>query len=201
MLIVFEGLDRSGKTSLSSAFVPWLNNEYRDEEGVLLADPHFGEFTWTKEPTFSTEEADLLNSADSPLNEYQRERVFFESRWRHQEFITARNIVCDRYIWTGVAYAKVYSPHCFGFAKELYFSENLFVTPDLYVFVDTPPEVCFDRDPTLDLDRLIALREAYLSTKDLIRCPVLTVQGLGGEERTLQRFVSAFKEHQKKVAP
>lgn len=199
MFVVFEGTDRSGKTSLSSGFMRWINDEYRDKDGTLLVDPHLGDFEWTKEPTFSSEEADLLNSTESPLNEYQRERVFFESRVRHQEKLSCHNIICDRYVWSGIAYASVFSKHCYEFAKELYLTENLFAVPDLYVFVDTPPEVCFDRDPNLNLDRLRQLRDAYLLTRPFIKSPILTVQGLGGEERTLQRFVALFKEHMGKA--
>lgn len=196
MFIVFEGLDRSGKTAMSSSFVQWLNDEYRDGDGTLLADPHLGDFIWTKEPTFSTEEADLLNSPQSPLDEYQRERVFFESRSRHQEMLACHNVVCDRYIWSGVAYASVFSPNCVGMVRELYLSENLFVMPDLYVFVDTPPEVCYDRDPSLDLNTLNRIRKGYMECRPFIRNPILTVQGLGGENRALQKLVTAFKEHQ-----
>ena len=197
MLVVFEGVDKSGKSTLSLSFFKWLNNEYRDADGSLAADPHLGDFLWTKEPTFSSEEADLLNSAESPLNEYQRERVFFESRMRHQEMLSCHNVVCDRYVWSGIAYAYVFSRNCYEFAKELYLSENLFVAPDLYVFVDTPPEVCYDRDPSFSLERLRAIREAYLLTKKFIKTPVITVQGIGGEDRALQRLVALFKEHRK----
>lgn len=194
MFIAFEGIDRSGKSTLSVNFQKWLNDECRDADGALSIDPHLGDFVWTKEPTFSTEEADMLNSSESPLNEYQREKVFFESRIRHQEMLSCHNIVCDRYIWSGMAYAKVFSPHCFEFAKELYLSENLFAVPDLYVFVDTPPEVCYDRDASLDLQRLRLIREAYDATRQFIKTPIITVQGLGGEDRTLQRLVTSFKE-------
>jgi thymidylate kinase len=197
MLICFEGLDRSGKTAMSSAFVQWLNTDYRDVDGTLLADPHLGDFIWTKEPTFTTEEADLLNSKESPLNEYQRERVFFESRVRHQELLATHNVVCDRYVWSGIAYATVYSPNCVGMIKELYMSEDLFAIPDLYVFVDTPPEVCYDRDPSLDLEILKRIKLGYDSTRSTIKSPIITVQGLGGEERSLNRFVATFVEHQK----
>ena len=199
MLVVFEGVDKSGKSTLSLSFFKWLNNEYRDADGSLAADPHLGDFLWTKEPTFSSEEADLLNSAESPLNEYQRERVFFESRMRHQEMLSCHNVVCDRYVLSGIAYAYVFSRNCYEFAKELYLSENLFVAPDLYVFVDTPPEVCYDRDCSLDLDKLKAIREAYLTTKSYIKTPIITIQGLGGEQRTLDRMVTMFLEWTKKA--
>lgn len=192
MFIVFEGIDRSGKSTLSVNFQEWVNDEYRDDDGALRTDPHLGDFIWTKEPTFSTEEADRLNSDDSPLDEYERERIFFESRLRHQELLGTNNIVCDRYLWSGIAYAMFFSPHCYRLLKELYLHSGLFVQPDLYVFVDTPPEVCYDRDPTTDLEKLRGLRDAYIETQELISQPVLTLPGLGGEDRTLAKFVDMF---------
>jgi len=195
MFIVFEGIDRSGKSSLSVNFQAWVNNEFRDEDGALKVDPHLGDFIWTKEPTFSTEEADRLNSDDSPVGEYERERIFFESRLRHQDLLGSGNIVCDRYLWSGIAYAKFFSPHCHGLLTDLYLHSSLFTQPDLYVFVDTPPEVCYDRDPDTDLDKLKGLRGAYLETRASISQPVITLPGLGGEGRTLEKFVGMFLDH------
>ena len=139
-LIIFDGIDKVGKSTLSVNFTQYLNKLYRDEDGLLKIDPHFGDFIWTKEPLFTTEEADFLNSPGY-IDEYRRERIFFESRMNHQKLIAGKNVVCDRYIWSGLAYANKYSPGCFRFAKELYLSENLFIKPDLYIFVDTPPGV------------------------------------------------------------
>jgi thymidylate kinase len=138
MFIAFEGIDRAGKSTLSIKFAEYLNSCKID--GLLKLDPHFGDFIWTKEPSFSIEEAKLLNTPGY-VDEYRRERIFFESRIRHQNYIIAKNIVCERYLWSGLAYAFKYSPNCFRFIKELYSSDVLFAQPDLYIFVDTPIEV------------------------------------------------------------
>ncbi len=194
MLVVFEGVDKSGKSTLSLLFEQYLNDEFRDADGLLRVDPHLGDFSWTKEPTFTSEEADQLNSPqyESP---YKRERLFFESRLRHQDMLSGKNIICDRYVWSGMAYALQYSPDCYEFAKELYLSDTLFIAPDLYVFVDTPPEVCFDRDPRVDLERLRALRQAYEDTRIFIEQPVITVQSIGGEQRSLDLLVEEFEKY------
>ena len=198
MLICFEGVDASGKSTLSVDFLQWINTHFRDATGTLKADPHLGDFVWTKEPIFTSEEADRLNTPGY-TDEYKRERIFFESRIRHQNVLTGVNCVCDRYIWSGLAYSYIFSPHCFEFARELYLSENLFIAPDLYVFVDTPPEVCFDRDPSLDLEKLKTIRNAYIRTRDYITQPVITMQALGGEARALDEFVKLFEEHMLKI--
>jgi thymidylate kinase len=197
--LVFEGVDRSGKSTLSVNFTQYLNKLYRDEDGLLKTDPHFGDFIWTKEPLFTSEESDLLNSPGY-MDEYRRERLFFESRMNHQKLIAGKNVVCDRYIWTGLAYSSKYSPGCFRFAKELYLSESMFIRPDLYIFVDTPPEVCASRDESLDLDVLRELREAFLKTMDYIKTPIITIQAVDGEESTLRGLISVFEDHMAKSA-
>ena len=197
--IIFDGIDKVGKSTLSVNFTQYLNKLYRDEDGLLKIDPHFGDFIWTKEPLFTTEEADFLNSPGY-IDEYRRERIFFESRMNHQKLIAGKNVVCDRYIWSGLAYANKYSPGCFRFAKELYLSENLFIKPDLYIFVDTPPEVCASRDAALDLDVLRELRESFLKTKDYIKTPIITIQAVDGEESTLRNLINIFDEHMAKTA-
>jgi thymidylate kinase len=197
--IVFEGVDRCGKSSLSVNFTQYLNKLYRDEEGLLKADPHFGDFIWTKEPLFTSEEADLLNSPGY-MDEYKRERLFFESRMKHQKLIAGKNVVCDRYIWSGLAYAHKYSQGCFRFAKELYLCETIFIQPDLYIFVDTPPEICASRDASLDLDVLRELRDSYTKTRDYIRSPVITLPYVDGEADSLKSLIALFEEHMSKSA-
>ena len=194
MIIIFEGIDNSGKSTLSNSFGHYINNDFRSEDGALKVDPHLGDFIWTKEPTFTTEEADELNSS-ACTDQFSRERLFFESRLRHQDLIAGRNIICDRYIWSGIAYAKKFSPECFGFAKELYLSENLFIQPDLYVFVDTPVVVCHERDTSVGMDRLMSLRQAYIETEQHIKVPIIQMQAVDGEEEALKVLINKFEWH------
>jgi thymidylate kinase len=194
MLIVFEGINKSGTSTLSLQFVQYLNKLFRGKDGLLKLDPHFGDFIWTKEPSFTSEESELLNKP-SYVDEFKREKIFFESRIRHQKIIAGKNTVCDRYIWTGMAYTYKYSPNCFRFAKELYLSENLFIQPDLYVFVDTPPGVCYERDTSLDLDTLRELREAFIKTKEYVRVPTITIPSVDGEDQALARLIQEFVDY------
>ena len=207
MFIAFEGIDRAGKSTLSVKFAEYLNNDKID--GLLKLDPHFGEFSfpkpggdlmrfgdfiWTKEPSFSTEDANYLNSSEY-LDEYRRERIFFESRIKHQSYIAAKNIICERYLWSGLAYAYKYSTNCFRFLKELYSSEKLFVQPDLYIFLDTPVEVCSDRDSSLDTDIQRDLQEAYYKTREYIKVPIISFQAVGDEQDTLHNLIVLFEDH------
>lgn len=200
MLIAFEGIDRSGKTTLSVNFAKILNSDFRDEAGLLEIDPHFGDFIWTKEPSFSTEESDKLNSPGY-IDEYRRERLFFESRVRHQSMLAGKNVICDRYIWSALAYMKRFSPNCFRFGKELYLSDRLFMNPDLYVFLKTPVEICADRDESMDIDVLKELEEAYEYTRQYIKVPIINLGHIEGEQEMLFAFSEVFKgflqEHNK----
>lgn len=194
MFIAFEGIERAGKSTLSVKFAEYLNGCTVD--GLLILDPHFGDFIWTKEPSFSIDEAKLLNSPGY-VDEYRRERVFFESRLRHQNHIAAKNIVCERYLWSGLAYAYKYSPNCFRFIKELYSSEKLFVQPDLYIFINTSLETCSERDPSLDIDNQRELLEAYNKTKEYIKVPTINFQAIGDEQECLHNLIVLFEDHVK----
>ncbi len=192
-MIIFEGCDRSGKSTLSVAFSEYINNKYRDQFGLLRIDPHLGDFIWTKEPLFTTEEADRLNSPEF-TDEFKRECLFFESRFRHQDMLAGRNVVCDRYIWSGIAYAYVFSPHCYMFAKELYTSPHLFIQPDLHVYVNTPVEICYERDTSVGFERLQKISDAYDVTRRMIKSPIIEVASVGGEEKALEELMIKFDE-------
>ena len=158
--IVFEGTDKAGKSSLSVEFQKYLNTEYSDHKGSVTIDPQLGPFVWTKEPSFTSDEADRLNSKETN-NQYKREALFFESRMGHQEFLRTHNIVCDRYVWSGMAYARVFSPGCYEFSRELYRNKNLFLQPDLYIYVNAHIDTCLKRDPSLNRDTLLEIWKSF----------------------------------------
>lgn len=168
MFIVFEGIDGCGKSTLTK----------RLSEKTL--------FYWTREPTFSSETADKLNL--NSKNELEREIEFAIDRIAHNERIlkTIENIVCDRYIWTGLAYCKFYNPSSFDFAKTLY-KNKFFRIPDLYVFVDTPIEICSERKQDQTIDHLKAIRNAYLETKEFLnpKSKIITIESIGDVDNCL----------------
>jgi len=195
MFIAFEGIERSGKSTISVKFAEFLNN-YRDD-GLLKLDPHFGDFVWTKEPFFSNDEGKSLNNSGY-IDEYKRERIFFESRILHKNHIMAKNVVVEQYLWSGLSYASVYSPHCFRLLKELYSSDVLFIQPDLYIYIKTPPEICQERDPVLDIDIQLELYEAYDICRKYIKVPIIDIVAMGDESETLQNLIVLFEDHIKK---
>ena len=195
MFIAFEGIDRSGKSTLSVKLAEYLNSSKVD--GLLRLDPHFGDFIWTKEPSFTIAYAKLLNSSGY-VDEYTREQTFFVSRIQHQKHIAAKNIVCERYLWSGLSYAYKYSPSCFRLLKELYSSESLFIQPDLYIFLDTPVDVCVERDPALDSDVQREVLAAYKRTIEYIKVPIISLQAVGDEQETFHNLIEIFEEHIKR---
>jgi len=197
-MIVFEGIDNSGKTTISKMFQEYLTNKdgadalneklYENADYSHMYIP----WEWTKEPEFSTEEADRLNSGD--IDEFKREALFLESRNNRQEFYNSNSCVVDRYLWTGMAYAKKFSPNCFEFAKAIY-TGPMFKKPDLYVFVNTPVEECDKRDPTVGIDRLNDIKQAYLDTKDLIEQPIIEISSVGSVEEVLKELIEKYEKH------
>jgi dTMP kinase len=175
MFIVFEGIDGSGKSTLSKAFADAIGYE------------------WTHEPTFSSEYADSLNLGSK--NDIQREVEFMLDRITHmQELLgNTQNIVCDRYIWTGLAYCKRYNPSAYPFAEAVYM-HKFFRNPDYYVYVETPIQVCFERKRTQPVEHLENLDHLY---RDLIpkisgHSKVIMTKGVGNIEDTIVELKKAI---------
>jgi thymidylate kinase len=191
-LIVFEGIDNSGKTSISQGVQKMLMadhlnllKEYTKREGNATLENYVhtnGSWVWSKEPDFSTQEADRLNDTSKPMDEVEREILFLESRLRQLPKYHSNSTILDRYLWTGMAYAKVFSNSTFPFVSKLYQSHNIFKAPALTIFVDTPVEVCQQREPDLTLERLNKIRDAYLETEQFVQGPIHRISGEGSLE-------------------
>jgi thymidylate kinase len=113
------------------------------------------------------------------MDSANREVEFLMDRIFHQEFLRENEyVICDRYIWSGLAYCKVFNPSVYDFATTIY-QHRYFRKPDLYVFVDTPPDICCQRRHVpAQLSNLINLRQAYMDTKPFITgSDILTVDG------------------------
>lgn len=196
MLIAFEGLDGSGKTELSISFCQYLNEE-REETGDRNKQPFY---VWAKQPSMTTEEADNLNSKENNLDPFKREAVFLTSRLK-QKF--EGNVVCDRYIWSALAYAKVHSPEIFPFLTEVYVKNDLFIRPDFYVFVDTDVSCCSYRSGKSE-KLLLDLYISYRETRELIGdVPVIEVEsnsikGLSEQESLSVALNSLIEQFEKR---
>ena len=185
-LIVFEGVDNSGKTTVSKELIkqmPW--------------------FSWTKEPVFTTEQADRLNSDEYKGQDAKREVLFLEGRLAQQQLYNTTPCMLDRYLWTGLAYAKSFSPSIYNFCEALYTNYNIFKKPDLYIFMETPLETCYDREPALKKEpgRLEKIRQAYRDTEHLISSPIEYIDGSKSLEECIEATKQAIIKHFPDQAP
>jgi len=195
MFIVFEGVDRSGKSTLSKLFCDYLNTTEGMQVLLQKDKDVLPKYLWTKEPQFTTEEADRLNS-DEFKDEYKREAFFFSDRIKHQAFLKNPNVICDRYLWTGLAYAKKFSPNCYPAVEHLYVDKAIFKMPDLYIYVDTDLKVCHERDTTVGFERLQSIRDAYKSAAPLVQelTPIIWTSAEGTPEESLEILKTKFKD-------
>lgn len=148
--ICFEGIDNSGKTTLSKMLASYYSGKRCEDLP----------FAWMKEPSFSSDEADRLNLQMESA--FDREALFLESKIRNQSFVRSHtDIIMDRYIVSGLVYSKVFSPSCYDLLKAVYMGP-MFRQPDVHIFVDTNPEVCFSRGCAQPIEMLHTLRNAYV---------------------------------------
>jgi thymidylate kinase len=133
-LVNLEGVDCCGKTTLSKLLATRLNEMW------IPAMPNDQPSGWqaSHEPTFSSEIADKLNF-DS-LDEWQREFYFMKDRINHQALLNSANVVLDRYILSGLAYAQTFSPKVVPMMLSVYSMIKEFKRPDVVVFLDIEPE-------------------------------------------------------------
>jgi len=188
-LIVLEGIDCSGKTSLAQASAKRLN------------------FRFEHEPTFSSSYADSLNF--KKLNAYQREFHFMLDRYKHQKILNKENIILDRYRLTGAVYASAFGPEALPMVHAIY-GLTEFKKPDLTIFVDIEPEDALklnalkkgteDYNPKLNEKTLQVLRETFL--EQIVQAQILwgekivVVDNIIGQfDSTLEEILSVIKKY------
>lgn len=136
---VFEGPDRSGKTTQTKKCADYLRNN-----GVTLAP----NTPWTF-PDRTTEIGKMINSylqSSTDLDDRTLHLLFSANRWEKEKLIRetlerGETIICDRYVYSGVAYST---------AKGLPFewcktSDQGLPEPDLIIYLDVPTDVMKNR--------------------------------------------------------
>lgn len=131
--IVFEGIDGSGKTTLSKRFADlnlWTwTREVRPETSMLLAK-HVAEG-----------EPDPKWMFDMFMNERR-----LHSRNVLEPILSGGgSVVCDRYLHSTIAY-QPYSLTLQGFQDtEVVYKSDWFIKPDIVFYLDIPVEIALDR--------------------------------------------------------
>jgi len=115
-LIIIEGIDNCGKSTIAKIIAKKLN--FRHEH----------------EPTFSSDYADELNF--KKFDSYQRETLFILDRYNHQKILNEYNVVLDRYFYTGIAYAHAFSPESAQMVTSISRMHSIFKKPDIVIFIN-----------------------------------------------------------------
>ncbi len=159
LLIVFEGLDQSGKETQARILRQWFEARGRQVESLAFPDyaTPIGAEIWKglhHERDFGPDTLQLLLIANR-----------FEWKPRIQEWLGAgRVVICDRYLASSVAYgdAQGLDPHWLA-ATQAYLPQ-----PDATVLLDIEPDVAAARKATgrdkfeSDLPMLARVRASYL---------------------------------------
>lgn len=178
--IVLEGLDASGKTTLSKQLQ------------VLLQQQNY-KVLWTKEPYYDTIKDLIMNVAKSKED---KALLFALDRNLHTDnilipaFETYDFIICDRYIDSMFAYQKTYGTNLTEVARcnKRAFSS---IQPDLTIFLDTPVSECIkrmsqrDNNDKLDeynKDKLETIRTNYLKLYKKPKKKVIIIKDINFEE-------------------
>lgn len=137
--VVLEGIDNSGKSTLSNALVEKLREEEGDAELVLFPDR-------------STETGyvlDLYLSKKLLLTDESVHLLMSANRWEKKAFIEecltmGKTVVCDRYCFSGVAYswAKDKANMTESWCKA---PDSGLPQPDLIIFLDLDPLAATER--------------------------------------------------------
>ena len=132
-LVVFEGIDGSGKTTIAKEIVKEL-----EEEGLKAL--------YTYEP-YSEEITSILNKLGRGSSAWLETLLMAADRYYHvQEVIEpaineGMTVVSDRYFYSSVAYQGAR-----GADPDWILTVNRFVRkPDLAIYLDVPPEVGLER--------------------------------------------------------
>ncbi|GLU01528.1 hypothetical protein SLE2022_188340 [Rubroshorea leprosula] len=135
-LIVFEGLDRSGKTSQCSRLLSYL-------EGL----GHSAEL-W-RFPDRTTTVGQMVSaylSNDLQLDDHTIHLLFSANRWEKRSMMEAKlragtTLLVDRYSYSGVAFSSAKGLDI-GWCKA---PEAGLLAPDLVLYLDIPPEKAVER--------------------------------------------------------
>lgn len=170
--VVFEGIDGSGKSTqirllhdrlMHSQISCKLTSEPTEGPiGKLIRKAFSGQFLTSQAVIAALFAADRLHHLMEPNQGIQD--ILKSGHW----------VLCDRYYLSSYAYHSVHVPldwviHCNQLSLEL-------LKPDLTIFIDVPPELCFERISSKrtylemyeSIENLKMVREKYYEAFDII---------------------------------
>jgi len=124
MFIVFEGIDGSGKTTISKAV---YSNLIKYNNKIIL----------TKEPYNITDELKNTTDNDKLLELFIQDREYHIDNLIKPKLQENYIILCDRYYYTTMAYQNITD-----YSK---IKTNNIIEPDLIFYIDCPPKIAYSR--------------------------------------------------------
>lgn len=143
LFIVFEGIDRSGKTTLSKLLYEKLLSECsnpQDRDTIHII--RFPDRTNQTGPLIN----ELLNG-NIHLHECTTHLLFSANRWENQDqirhwLIQGHTVICDRYKDSGIAYSIAK-----GLDREWCYQADIGLSePDIVIFLDITADVTAKRN-------------------------------------------------------
>jgi dTMP kinase len=138
MFIVFEGIDRSGKTTQLELTKRYL--ETCKNSSVV-------EWSFPNRNSITGQICDRYLRREIELDAHTIHLLFSANRWERQQelsqLLAEGNIVlCSRYSYSGIAYSKA-NGLPYDWLKSI---ENGLIEPDLIVYLDIDPVIASRRD-------------------------------------------------------
>lgn len=125
MIVVFEGIDGSGKTTICKEMLRYFNAKYichPTEKYKILRDYLLKKIKLSPKAAFHTFLADILDNQDN---------------------ITGNLVFIDRYVFSTIAY-EIKDGYSYDEAKQIVTLSKP-ITPDMVVLIDAEPEKCIER--------------------------------------------------------
>ncbi|MCQ9343108.1 dTMP kinase [Corynebacterium kozikiae] len=142
MIIAIEGIDGAGKNTLMGAIREALH-------ASVLAFPRYQESVHAQlaSKALYGQMGDLIDSAYAMATLFALDRADAAQQVRAYQGIATEHLLLDRYVASNVAYsvARTQDPAMQQWVEELEFSTLGVPTPDLQVFLATPPELAMER--------------------------------------------------------
>ena len=203
LFIVFEGIDGSGKSSLSKALYSHLK-----ENGVpcmLTCEPTLDNVLgllireYLKDPSIDESTMSLLFAADRVEHVKKIKRALKEGT----------TVICDRYIYSNFVYQGEFP------SRDIHqVLKDKLLVPDLTFFIDADPDVCIGRiaargkslDKYETLDNLERMRKDYrylLSHNALVYAypsyanSIIDIDGNTSIEEGAEKVISAYSKASK----
>lgn len=137
-LIVFEGLDRSGKTTHCSLLVDRIKNNFKTKT-ILLKYPN-------RESQIGKVINDFLQKKET-IDDHAIHLLFSANRWEQNDMIrdylkAGVTCVVDRYVYSGVAFSAIKPGLNLEWCKK---PDEGLIRPDRVYFLDVEPDVLAKR--------------------------------------------------------